>query len=71
MLNVMNVPQGSVKVTQGGQELIENSDYTVDYNIGKVTILNDALMNSGIPIKISLESNDLFGMKQKVSLELT
>lgn len=65
MLNVMNVPQGSVKVTQGGAELTENVDYTVDYNIGKVTIINDALMMSGMPIKISLESNDLFGMTTK------
>jgi len=65
MLNVMNVPQGSVKVTQGGQELTENVDFTVDYNIGKVTILNEALMRSGTPIKISLESNDQFGMTTK------
>ncbi|MBN2891800.1 MAG: cell surface protein SprA [Bacteroidales bacterium] len=65
MLNVMNVPQGSVKVTQGGQELNEGTDYTVDYNIGSVTILNESLLNSGMPIKISLESNDMFGMTTK------
>lgn len=65
MLNVLNVPEGSVKVTQGGAELIEGTDYTVDYNIGKVTILNDALLRSGMPIKISLESNDQFGMTTK------
>lgn len=65
MLNVLNVPQGSVKVTQGGQELTENVDFSVDYNIGKVTILNEALLRSGMPIKISLESNDQFGMTTK------
>ncbi len=65
MLNVMNVPQGAVVVTQGGQPLVENVDYTVDYNIGKVNIINDALLNSGMPIKISLESNDAFGMTTK------
>ncbi len=65
MLNVLNVPEGAVKVTQAGQELVENVDYTVDYNIGKVTILNEALLRSGMPIKISLESNDQFGMTTK------
>ncbi len=65
MLNVFNVPQGAVKVTQGGAELTENVDYSVDYNIGKVTILNESLLRSGMPIKISLESNDQFGMTTK------
>ncbi len=64
-LNVFNLPQGSVIVTQGGNQLTEGSDYTVDYNIGKVTILNDALLNSGMPIKITLESNDMFGLTTK------
>lgn len=64
-LNVMNLPQGSVVVTQGGQKLVENQDYTVDYNIGRVKILNESLLNSGLPIKISLESNDMFGMTTK------
>ena len=65
MLNVMNVPEGSVKVTQGGKELVENVDFTVDYNIGIVTILNDALLLSGMPIKINIESNDEFGITTK------
>ena len=34
-LNSMNVPEGSVTVTAGGVRLIENQDYTVDYNLGK------------------------------------
>ncbi len=65
MLNVMNVPQGSVKVSQGGKELQENVDFSVDYNIGKVTILNEALLRSGMPIKISVESNDEYGITTK------
>ncbi len=62
MLNAMNIPRGSVKVTQGGRELQENVDYTVDYNIGKVTIINKSILMSGIPIKITLESQDLYGL---------
>ena len=64
-LNAMNIPEGAVKVMQGGMELNENVDYTVDYNMGSVTILNEALLASGTPIKITVESEDMFGMKTK------
>lgn len=33
-LNSVNIPQGSVTVTAGGVRLVENQDYTVDYNLG-------------------------------------
>ncbi|MEZ5070293.1 MAG: cell surface protein SprA [Bacteroidales bacterium] len=49
MLNAMNVPQGSVKVTAGGQELAEGVDYTVDYMLGRVTIINQGILESGTP----------------------
>ena len=64
-LNAMNIPEGAVKVTQGGVELTENSDFTVDYNMGTVTILNESLLMSGTPIKINVESNEMYGMKTK------
>jgi cell surface protein SprA len=64
-LNAMNVPQGSVKVTAGGRELVENTDFTVDYNGGRVTIINQGLLESGTPIKISLENNSLFSIQTK------
>ncbi len=64
-LNAINIPPGSVKVTANGQELTENVDYVVDYNIGKVTILNQGLLQSGVPIKISLESNTMFSIQSK------
>ena len=56
-LNAMNVPEGSVTVTAGSQKLVENQDYTVDYMMGRVTIINEGILSSGIPIKISLENN--------------
>ncbi len=64
-LNAMNVPQGSVKVTAGGMELVEGTDYLVDYTLGRVTILNHGLLESGTPIQISLESNSLFNIGTK------
>ena len=64
-LNAMNVPPGSVKVTAGGVPLTENVDYTVDYTLGRVTILNQGILNSGTPIHVSLESNSMFNLQQK------
>jgi len=64
-LNAPNIPEGSVSVTAGGAPLTENVDYTVDYALGKVKIINDGILSSGIPIKISFESNLLFGFQQK------
>jgi cell surface protein SprA len=64
-LNAVNVPQGSVTVTAGGAPLQENIDYTVDYTLGRVRIINESVLNSGVPIKISLESNSLFNIQSK------
>jgi hypothetical protein len=64
-LNAMNIPQGSVVVTAGGQILIEGAQYSVDYNLGRVKILDDGILSSGTPIKISLESNSLFSVQMK------
>ncbi len=61
-LNALNVPQGSVKVTAGGVLLVENSDYTVDYTLGRVKIINEGILNSGTPINIQLENNSMFGV---------
>ncbi len=67
-LNSMNVPEGSVTVTAGGVRLIENQDYTVDYNLGRVRIINDGLLESGRNIKVSLESNSLFSIQTKTMM---
>ena len=67
-LNAINIPQRSVVVTAGGQKLTENVDYTVDYTLGRVKIINQAYLQSGIPIKISLESQALFSLQSKTML---
>ena len=55
-LNAYNLAQGSVIVTAGGQVLTENVDYSVDYSLGRVRILNQSLLNSGTAINISYEN---------------
>ncbi len=67
-LNSLNIPQGSVVVTAGGATLTENVDYTVDYNLGRVKIINDGILQSGTPIKISLESQSLFNIQTKTMM---
>lgn len=52
-----NIPRGSVQVTAGGQLLQENIDYTIDYDLGNVKIINNGILNSGIPISINYENN--------------
>jgi cell surface protein SprA len=64
-LNAYNVPQGSVVVTAGGQTLKEGTDYVVDYNLGTVQIINQAIINSGTPVNVSFENNANFGLQQK------
>lgn len=67
-LNAMNVPRGSVVVTAGGVTLTENSDYTVDYAMGIVTITNQSIIDSGQSISVSLENQSLFSMQRKTLL---
>lgn len=64
-LGAFNVPPGSVTVTAGGQVLREGMDYSVDYNLGTVKILNQALVNSGVPVNVQYENNAGFGLQQR------
>ena len=64
-LNAMNVPRGSVTVTAGGATLTENVDYTVDYIMGSVTILNQSILESGTNISVKLENQSMFSMQRK------
>ena len=64
-LNAFNVPRGSVKVTAGGRVLTENVDYTVDYTLGRVRIINDGVLNSGAPISITTENQAMFSIQNK------
>ena len=64
-IGAFNVPQGSVKVTAGGRVLVEGVDYTVNYQMGTVQILDPALQASNTPIQVSVENNAVFGQQTK------
>ncbi|MVT11325.1 cell surface protein SprA [Chitinophaga sp. ysch24] len=62
-LNAFNIPSGSVTVTSGGRTLTENIDYVVDYNLGRVKIINDGILSSGNTINVSFENGGLYGQQ--------
>ncbi|MFC0345262.1 T9SS outer membrane translocon Sov/SprA [Epilithonimonas hispanica] len=64
-LGAINVPQGSVKVTANGAQLVEGVDYTVDYMLGTVNIINETVKQSGQAINISLENQLTFNTQRK------
>lgn len=69
-LGAVNVPQGSVKVSANGVQLTEGVDYTVDYMLGTVTIINENVKQSGQAINISLENQLTFNTQRKRFLGL-
>ena len=64
-IGAYNVPRGSVTVTAGGRVLVEGVDYTVNYQLGTVQILDPGLQSSNTPINVSVENNALFGQQTK------
>ena len=60
-----NIPAGSVKVSAGGQQLRENIDYTINYDLGTIKIINQAIINAGLPVQVNFENNASFGLQQK------
>lgn len=64
-LGAFNIPPGSVVVTAGGTTLKENVDYTVDYNLGTVKIINQSIIQSGIPVNVQYENNGTYGLQQR------
>lgn len=67
-LGAFNIPKGSVRVTAGGMILTEGVDYEVNYNLGRLIIINDAIINSGVPVNVNFEDNGTFGLQQRTFL---
>jgi len=64
-IGAFNVPQGSVVVMAAGRRLVEGIDYSVDYQLGRVQILDPSLQASNTPIEVSLENNSIFGQQTR------
>ncbi|HLA55843.1 MAG TPA: cell surface protein SprA [Flavobacterium sp.] len=64
-IGAFNVPRGSVVVTAGGRILVEGVDYSVNYQLGRVQILDPSLQASNTPIEVSVENNSVFGQQTR------
>ena len=64
-IGAFNVPKGSVVVTAGGRVLVEGIDYSVNYQAGRVQILDPSLAASNTPIEVSVENNSVFGQQTR------
>ena len=64
-IGAYNVPRGSVVVTAGGRVLKEGIDYSVNYQAGRVQILDPSLQASNTPINVSVENNSTFGQQTR------
>ncbi len=64
----INIAENSVRVTAGNTPLTEGVDFTVNYNFGKVRILNESVINSGKEIIVSYEKADLFNFQNRTLL---
>jgi len=58
-LGAFNLVEGSVRVTIGGNQLVEGTDFRVDYNSGTVTILDPNLLSTG-QVNVEYDVHDIF-----------
>nr|WP_309641810.1 cell surface protein SprA [Flavobacterium sp.] len=70
-IGAFNVPKGSVVVTAGGRVLLEGVDYSVNYQAGRVQILDPSLQASNTPIQVSVENNSTFGQQTRRFMGIT
>jgi cell surface protein SprA len=61
----LNIAPGSVIVQAGNIPLTEGVDFTVDYNVGRLVIINDAILQSGKQINVSFEKADLVSFQTR------
>ncbi len=65
-----NLVPGTVRVTSGGQPLVENTDFRVNIAAGTVEIINPALLQSGRQVRVQVEQNQIFAIGAKTLLGL-
>ena len=50
---------------QADRLLQENLDYTINYDLGTIKIINPAITNAGLPVQVNFENNASFGIQQR------
>ncbi|MCD7931433.1 MAG: cell surface protein SprA [Tannerellaceae bacterium] len=67
-LGMIGIVPGTVRVTSGGITLQEQTDYTVDYATGVLTILNENVIRSGNGVEVSVDNQSVFSTRRKTLL---
>ncbi len=69
-LNQLNIIRGSVVVTVNGETMVENKDYTVDYDFGSVKLISPRTKVANSKVKVDFEYVPMFAVKSKTILGL-
>lgn len=64
-LNAINILEGSVQVKLNGRELTQGQDYTVDYQIGQVTLLTPEASRPDASVTISYQYAPFLSLASK------
>ncbi len=63
-----NLLPGSEEITLGGQPLVKGIDYEVDYNTGRLQMLNEQALKPGSNLDIKYENGEMFQLDKKTIL---
>ncbi|NIW43668.1 MAG: hypothetical protein GWN14_02365, partial [candidate division Zixibacteria bacterium] len=55
-----NIIEGSEEVRADGRTLTRGQDYTIDYFMGEVSIINEDYLQPGVDLEVLYESNEIF-----------
>ena len=67
-LPAFGIVDQSVSVSAGGTTLLEGVDYTVNYSLGVVNIVNPSILSSGKSLVINYEKADLLSSRNRTLL---
>lgn len=61
----INIAPGSVTVLAGSSPLVEGTDYEIEYNLGRLRIKNQGVLQSNQEITIRFEKQDFINFRRK------
>ncbi len=67
-LNAVNIIEGSEVITYGGARLVKGQDYNIDYNMGRLTVLDEKYTDINSDLSIMFEKAPFFSLAQKTLL---
>jgi len=60
-----NIIEGSERVTSNGQLLTEGQDYTINYNIGQVSLIGDVAADQNADVKVEFQYAPFLALQKK------